>query len=450
MNTLSRYAQAQLAACLITIGLFTLWSQPVWADTRQDAVFELERLHQSAAAWGISDELKSADATFSIAEHYFQTNDVEQSERFYLLSIQKARIILASLPETLAYPASSPVTPSPPAVADISAPAPVTNEPGNEQKARPAPDVYPSPSPADVPESPAVIQDVSIPPLEQGTGFFPDDIPSVNLVGTASTYFVVKGDNIRLVAAKLGVSRQQLISKNKLDQKAYLKIGQKLKYNNRKIVPQRMKNGIVVNIPDRTLYYFKQGKLAVSLPVALGVPVKSEKYDWKTPTGKFRITAKMKDPTWHVPTSIQSEMEEQGKEMITSIAPGPANPLGKYAIKTSIPGILIHSTTKPWSIYSFASHGCIRVYPEQMEELFKAVAVNTLGEIIYMPVKLAITEEGRVFLEVHRDVYSKSSSGLATEARRLIEKQNLSGRVDWQKVESIVRHTAGIAEDISL
>ena len=85
-----------------------------------------------------------------------------------------------------------------------------------------------------------------------------------------------------------------------------------------------------------------------------------------------------------------------------------------------------------------------------MEELFKAVAVNTLGEIIYMPVKLAITEEGRVFLEVHRDVYSKSSSGLATEARRLIEKQNLSGRVDWQKVESIVRHTAGIAEDISL
>jgi L,D-transpeptidase ErfK/SrfK len=85
-----------------------------------------------------------------------------------------------------------------------------------------------------------------------------------------------------------------------------------------------------------------------------------------------------------------------------------------------------------------------------MEAFFNAVPVNTLGEIIYMPVKLAITEEGRVFLEVHRDVYGRNSSGLATEARRLIEKQNLSGRVDWQKVESIVRHTAGIAEDISL
>jgi L,D-transpeptidase ErfK/SrfK len=184
--------------------------------------------------------------------------------------------------------------------------------------------------------------------------------------------------------------------------------------------------------------------------VALGVAAKSEKYDWKTPTGKFRITAKMKDPTWTVPASIRSEMEGLGKEVITSVPPGAGNPLGKYAFKTSIPGILIHSTTKPSSIYSFASHGCIRVYPEKMEEFFKEVAVNTPGEIIYKPVKLAVTEEGRVFLEVHRDVYNKSSSGLATEARRLIERQKLSERVDWRKVEALVHHTTGIAEDISL
>jgi L,D-transpeptidase ErfK/SrfK len=340
-----------------------------------------------------------------------------------------------------------PVTPqSPPADIRIPAPAPVI----------PATDALPDPVvdlprlPAVQPYLPAVIQDVSIPHLEPETEYFSDDIISEKLVGTSSKYSVVKGDTIRLIAAKLGVSQQHLIKKNRLDPKAYLKIGQKLIYNNRKIVPQRMKNGIVVNIPDRTLYYFKHGKLAVSLPVALGVPVKSDKYDWKTPTGKFRVTAKMKDPTWHVPPSIQSEMEDQGKEVIASIPPGSDNPLGKFAIKTSIPGILIHSTTKPWSIYSFASHGCIRVYPEQMEEFFKEVKVNTLGEIIYKPVKLAVTEEGRVFLEVHRDVYGKSRNGLASEARRLIEKQNLTEQVNWQKVESIVRHTSGIAEDISL
>jgi hypothetical protein len=210
-----------------------------------------------------------------------------------------------------------------------------------------------------------------------------------------------------------------------------------------------MKNGIIVNIPDRTMYLFRQGKVAVSLPVALGVAAKSEKYDWQTPTGKFKITAKMKDPTWHVPPSIQSEMEDHGKEVITTIPPGDKNPLGKYAIKTSIPGILIHSTTKPWSIYSFASHGCIRVYPEQMEEFFKEVKVNTQGEIIYKPVKLAVTEKGRVFLEVHRDVYGKTSN-LAGEAKRLIEKQKLTERVDWKKVDAMLLRKAGIAEDVSL
>lgn len=443
MNTIYRSTLTQLTACIITVALAAIWPQPVWADARQDAVFELDRLRQSASARNVSEELKSVEETFAIAEQYFQANELEQSQRFYLLTVQKARIILSSLPGTPSYPTLTPVAPA-------STLAPLTPAADASQQAMPAPDVGPPPSTVEAPDNPLVFHDISIPPLEQETEYSSDDITSEQLVGSASTYVVEKGDTIRLVAAKLGVSRQHLIKRNRLDVKAFLKIGQQLIYNNRKIVPQRMKNGIVVNIPDRTLYFFKQGRLAASLPVALGVPLKSDKYDWKTPTGTFRVTAKIKDPTWHVPPSIQSEMEDLGKEILTSVPPGAGNPLGKYAIKTSIPGILIHSTTKPWSIYSFASHGCIRVYPEQMEALFRDVAVNTPGVIIYKPVKLAITEEGRVFLEVHRDVYGRNSGGLATEARRLIERQNLSGRVDWQKVESMVRNTSGIAEDITL
>lgn len=434
----------------MTLALAIFWSQPVWADTRQDAVSELDHLHQFASDRNISNELKSIYATFAIAEHYFQTNDLEQAERFYLLTVQKARIILVSLPKPPDDPISSPANlPSPLAAGDTPSLVPVGTTPDAQERSIAVPAIEPSPAPAVIPVSPIVSQEINTQSAETDNVYYSEDITSEKLIGTASTYSVVKADTIRLVAAKLGVSRQHLVKANKLDEKVYLKIGQKLMYNNRKIVPQRMKNGIVVNIPDRTLYYFRQGKLAISLPVALGVAVKSDKYDWKTPTGKFKITAKMKDPTWHVPQSIQSEMGDHGKDVITSVPPGTSNPLGKYAIKTSLPGILIHSTSKPWSIYSFASHGCIRIYPEQMEEFFKEVKVNTLGEIIYKPVKLAITEEGRVFLEVHRDVYGKSS-GLATEARRMIEKQNLSELVNWKKVESIVRLKAGIAEDISL
>jgi lipoprotein-anchoring transpeptidase ErfK/SrfK len=429
--------------CFI-LALADIQPQPVWADTRQDTLMELSRLHDHSSARHTQEEARSVEATLAIADQYFQTGDIEQAERFYLLTIQKARILMSSTPES-----NTAGAPSPPEAVNGSGSA-------HQQTPIDAPvKIQTTTTPAtEAPQEPAAVQD-STPAIPDTVAaspepeYFSDEIISDKLVGTASTYTVIKSDTIRLVAAKLGVSRRHIIRQNNLDEKSYLKIGQKLVYNNRKIVPQRMKNGIVVNIPDRTLYYFKQGKLAIALPVALGVPVKSDKYDWKTPTGKFRITAKIKDPTWHVPPSIQSEMEDQGREIITSIPPGPENPLGKYAIKTSIPGILIHSTTKPWSIYSFASHGCIRVYPDQMEEFFKEVTVNTPGEIIYRPVKLAITEQGRVFLEVHQDVYGKSS-GLGLEARRLIEKQNLSGQVNWQKVESIVQRKSGVAEDVTL
>jgi L,D-transpeptidase ErfK/SrfK len=84
-----------------------------------------------------------------------------------------------------------------------------------------------------------------------------------------------------------------------------------------------------------------------------------------------------------------------------------------------------------------------------MVGLFPQIKVHTNGEIIYKPVKLAVTENGRVFLEVHRDVYNKSA-GLAAEARQMVEKQKLSDSVDWKKLESVVNKKSGVAEDISL
>lgn len=395
------------------------------ADTRLEAVNVVSDLRKNDRLNKMTDEMKSLEATFAKAEWYYQTNDAANSEEYYRLTIQKARI-LADHPESLPRP---PLANNPQTGPRESGSSPTSTMPTSSQ----------SPSEPELRDA-ANRQEAK--PVNE-------NILSEKLVGATSAYTVVSGDTLRLVAAKLGVSRQHLSRMNKLDAKATLKIGQKLKYNNRKIIPLRLREGIVVNIPDRTLYYFQQGKLVRSIPVALGTATKNEKYIWQTPTGKFKVTSKQEDPTWYVPPSIQAEMEEEGKEVITSVPPGPDNPLGKYAIKTSIPGILIHSTIKPWSIYSFASHGCIRVYPAQMEEFFKEVKVNTTGEIIYQPVKLAVTEEGRVFLEVHHDVYNKSI-GLAAEAKKLVEKNQLADRIDWKKFEAVVRQKLGIAEDITM
>ena len=269
------------------------------------------------------------------------------------------------------------------------------------------------------------------------------------VIGTEGVYTVKRGDTIRLVSAKLGVPSSHLIQANRLAPQKQLSKGQPLRYDNRRIVPMHpLRNGILINIPDRTLYYFDEGALTFSTPVALGTPVKTDQMIWHTPTGRFKIVNKIKDPTWTVPPSIQEEMRLNGKEIITAIPPGPENPLGKFAMRTSLPGILIHSTTKPWSIYSFASHGCIRVYPERMEQLFNLTKVNTSGEIIYHPVKIATTPEGKILLEVHADIYNKSK-GLQREAKELIQRYGLDEYVDWEKVKLAIKKRTGIAVEIT-
>lgn len=388
------------------------------SDLRSTTMDLFVHLRKEGVATRFPDEMRSLDTAVAKAELYYQMGDTKSAEYQYRLAAEKGAMIR----QLLNQPAAPDLPPSP---------APVSGQP-SAPKSTPIPDQQEPP--------------LSQPPKAEPE---PDIIASGKLTGRTGEYRVAKGETLSIVAAKLGVNRRHLASANGLSTTSKLKEGQLLRYNNRRIIPEhRAKEGIIVNIPDRMLYYFQKGKLVFSTAVALGTPNKTELFDWQTPTGRFRIIAKAKDPTWTVPPSIQEEMRLEGKEIITSIPPGADNPLGRYAIKTTLPGILIHSTTKPWSIYTYASHGCIRVYPERMEELFKLIRVNTAGEIIYRPVKLATTETGRIFLEVHGDIYSKTS-GIEQEARNLIRSMGLSGKVDWDKTKRVISQKTGIAEEIT-
>ena len=269
------------------------------------------------------------------------------------------------------------------------------------------------------------------------------------VIGDDLVYTVKKGDTLELIGARTGVYWWKIAKDNNIDIKKRLQPGQELKINTRKIVPVTIDNGIIINVPDRTLYSFKNKQLVRSFPVGMGLPTSKTSTSWKTPVGKFRVIAKEKDPTWHVPPSIQEEMAMEGKEVITSVPPGPDNPLGKYAVKTSLPGIMIHATIKPASVNQYRSHGCIRVLPENMEKFFEEVEPDAQGELLYMPVKTAVTDKGRVFLEVHKDFYSRIKN-LKEEARSQLEKTGLANRVDWQKVEKVLKERSGIPEDVTL
>jgi len=264
---------------------------------------------------------------------------------------------------------------------------------------------------------------------------------SDQLVGREFTYIVQPGDSLIAIGARLGVGVNILADSNKLAHNARLKIAQELQIDNRHIVPRALDDGIVINLPQRMLYLFKEGQALRAYPVALGKP------DWQTPGGRFKIAVKVENPVWEVPKSIQEEMRQNGKDVETCIPPGPDNPLGKHWLGLSISGYGIHGTIAPASIYQFQTHGCIRLHPDDVAELFPVVERGTAVLLLYR--RLLIARIGdRVYLEVHHDIYGKQPS-VELELRQLAERENFAPRIDWSRAEDIIRKQAGIARDVT-
>jgi len=161
------------------------------------------------------------------------------------------------------------------------------------------------------------------------------------------------------------------------------------------ILPAALTSGLVLNLPEMRLYAFTdQGKTVHTYPVSVG------RMDWKTPLGESRIVRKQKDPAWHPPDSVKQEAAADGKEMPDVVPAGPDNPLGQYALRLNLPGYLIHGTNKPYGVGMRVTHGCIRLLPEDIEELFGKVKMGTKVQLVNQPVKLGWDHE-TLFMEVH-------------------------------------------------
>lgn len=219
------------------------------------------------------------------------------------------------------------------------------------------------------------------------------------LTGEVQRYEVMRGDTLALVAARFGLEPPVLARDNGLAPGARLTPGDTLEIDNRHVVPAGFEDGIVINLPQRRLFLFRGGSLKQSYPVAVGSG------GWRTPIGEFTIREMEVDPSWEVPTSIQAEMAREGKRVLTRVAPGPDNPLGTRWIGLT-PSIGIHGTNAPSSIFTYSTHGCIRMSIEDVEHLFDQVAKGDPVAIIYEP--LLVVKDGRdVFVEVHRDPYGR-------------------------------------------
>lgn len=265
---------------------------------------------------------------------------------------------------------------------------------------------------------------------------------SDSITGGQSTYAAQWGDSLTRVGARFGIGVPDLAELNNLSPTARLKLGQVLRIDNPHIVLRALDDGIVINIPQRMLFYFRSEKLVAAYPVGLG------KRSWRTPVGNFEILEKEVNKTWIVPASIQKEMVANGKPVRQKVPPGPSNPLGGHWLRISATDG-IHGTNAPGSIYHFQTHGCIRLLPEDIANLFEKVSVGTPVKILYEPILMARLPSGKLYLEVHPDIYRKAGNPLAT-VQQVTEAAGVGSMVDWQEVSKIIKKRRGMAEAVSL
>ena len=265
------------------------------------------------------------------------------------------------------------------------------------------------------------------------------------LSGGESNYVVQPGDSLTLIGARFGVSISMLSALNRLDATVVLKPGRQILIDNRHVVPDLFADGIIVNVPQRMLFLFRAGETVAAYPVAVG---RSDP-KWRTPASHFTVARMDENPIWLVPVSIQREMAEEGDEVETRVKPGPDNPLGRYRVKLSIPEYAIHDTIAPASIYGFRTHGCIRLFPDNAKTFFGQARVGMIGEIIYEPILLARLRDGRIFLEVNKDIYKRAPDPRVV-LRDIVDSHKLRSVIDWGEAEVVLRRRDGIAHEIGV
>jgi L,D-transpeptidase ErfK/SrfK len=218
------------------------------------------------------------------------------------------------------------------------------------------------------------------------------------------------------------------------------------------ILPAAPRKGIVLNVAEMRLYYYPDAnrpgpKRVITHPVSIG------QVDWQTPLGVTEVASKATDPTWYPPESIRAEHEEMGDPLPLVVPPGPDNPLGKHALNLALRGYLIHGTNKPNGIGMRVSHGCVRMYPEDIATLFDQIPVGTPVHIVDQPIKTGWAD-GVLFLEVHPSTGELELGGVPepTDAVRQVVAATTSEQsrlVRWEHVSAVVETVTGIPYAVS-
>jgi L,D-transpeptidase ErfK/SrfK len=262
--------------------------------------------------------------------------------------------------------------------------------------------------------------------------------------GGINAYVVKRWDSLRWVAVRFGVHPVRVTKKSPGALRNTLAAGETLLVDQRRITPRfgNALNGVVLNIPEASVYLVENGELVREYPVAVSTA------DSKMPLGRTRVVSKAKHPTWFVPKSIQDEMAASGRKVVTQVPPGPANPLGPRWIGVWNDSYGMHGTNVPTSIKHYASHGCVRFLAEDIKDLYNRVGIGTPVHVLYQPVKLAV-DRGAIWLAAYPDIYGHGYDYVGA-VKHLAAQAGVTSRLDWPAIRKAIQVRNGILAEVAL
>ena len=220
----------------------------------------------------------------------------------------------------------------------------------------------------------------------------------------------------------------------------------------RYVLPDAPKEGIVLNLAEMRLYYYPDPMNAprrrvVTHPISIG------QEGWSTPLGTSWISAKVANPAWYPPESIRKEAEAEGEPLPKMVPPGPDNPLGTHALRMGNTAYLIHGTNKPYGLGMRVSHGCVRMYPEDIISMYEMVPVDTPVHVVNQPVK-AGWRDGVLYVEVHPIAAELELSGTLPSADAMrqvvaMTSEEQAEHIRWEQVSAVVDTLTGIPYAVS-
>jgi L,D-transpeptidase ErfK/SrfK len=274
-----------------------------------------------------------------------------------------------------------------------------------------------------------------------------------NVIGVLTTDFARHEDTLLDIGRRHGVGYEEIMAANPGVDPWLPGEGTEILIPTRFVLPAAPREGLVVNLPEHRLYYYPPAKKGEPRVVRT-YPISVGKMDWKTPLGVTKVVSKQERPNWYPPESVRLEHEQKGDPLPKVVPPGPDNPLGEHAMRLGIPGgsYLIHGTNRPAGVGMQVTHGCIRLFPEDIAELYQFVPVNTRVNLVDQTTKVG-WYRGTLFVERHAPLEGAEDPAHfeLDEATNLVQGaiEGRSVEVDWPGVRQTFEQATGVPVAVS-